>query len=76
MSSEDVLVCASVDNQLHEKEYVFDGKRMEQPQYIAYVLKHKLKNTLDLSQVNMFPIKLAFIAKKTTSRLENDSEMG
>ena len=70
MSSEDVLVCASVDNQLNEKEYVFDGRRMEQPQYIFNVLKHERKDTLELSKVNMFPIKLAFIEKQTTSKVD------
>lgn len=64
MSTEDVLVCASVDSQLNEKEYVFDGKKMERPQYVAYVMKHELKHSLDISRINLFPIWNAFSEKK------------
>ena len=60
LSTSDILVCASVDNKLNEKEYVFDGKTMEDILYIACVLKNGLSNSLQYSKTNMFPIWKAF----------------
>ena len=63
IATEDILVCASVDSQLHEKEYVFDGKKMEQPQYVGFIMKYRLKHALDLSRINLFPVWNAFKEK-------------
>lgn len=60
MSTSDIMVCASVDYQLNEKEYVFDGKAMEQPDYVGCVMKNGRDNSLNLSRTNMFPIWYAF----------------
>lgn len=62
-STSDVLVCASVDNTLNEKEYVFDGKAMEEMEYVACVMENGLRNELNFSATNLFPIKCAFEKK-------------
>ena len=54
LSKSDILVCASVDNNLNEKEYVFDGKEMEKPEYVACVMKNGLANKLFVSRNNAF----------------------
>lgn len=63
----DILVCASIDSELNEKEYVFDGKQMECMQYVAYVMKKGLKRNLGVSAVNLSPIKRAFKNRQTTT---------
>ena len=63
LSKSDILVCASVDNKLNEKEYVFDGKEMEKPEYVACVMKNGLADKLFVSRNNMFPIWRAFKKK-------------
>lgn len=63
LSTSDILVCASIDYQLNEKEYVFDGKQMENPEYVACVMKNGCSNTLNASQTNMYPIWRAFKEK-------------
>lgn len=62
-STSDVLVCASIDNKLHEKEYVFNGKNMESIEYIVRVMQHGPNKQLDVSATNLFPIKCAFERK-------------
>lgn len=63
-STSDILVCASIDNQLNEKEYVFDGKAMENPEYVGCTMRNVLQNKLDISRLNMFPIWRAFKDKR------------
>ena len=63
-STSDILVCASIDNQLNEKEYVFDGKAMENPEYVGCTMRNALQNKLDISRLNMFPIWRAFKNKR------------
>lgn len=63
-STSDILVCASIDKQLNEKEYTFDGKAMESMEYVAYVMKSGLKKHLEISATNLFPIRYAFEKKK------------
>ena len=65
-ATSDILVCASIDNQLNEKEYVFDGGKIENPEYVRYVMKNELKNELEISRTNMFPIWQAFSKKENT----------
>lgn len=62
-STSDVLVCASVDNCLNEKEYIFDGKAMENIDYVACVMEKGMREKLDVSATNLFPIKCAFEKK-------------
>ena len=62
-STADILVCASIDNQLREKEYVFDGKEMEQPAYVADVMKTGMSNHLNCCRTNFYPIWKAFKEK-------------
>lgn len=64
ISTSDLLVCASIDNELNEKEYLFDGKCMENIDYVAYTMKNGLKNELAASARNLSPIKRAFMLKK------------
>lgn len=66
LSTSDVLVCASIDNRLKEKEYVFDGKAMEHPEYVVHTMKNGLMTSLDASRTNLFPIWRAFKEKMTT----------
>ena len=60
LSSEDVLVCASIDKDLNEQEYVFDGEKMVCPTYIRYVLQNEKRTRLLVSRINLFPIWRAF----------------
>ena len=62
-STSDILVCASVDNCLHEKEYIFDGKAIENIDYVACVMENGMREKLDVSATNLFPIKCAFEKK-------------
>ena len=64
MSTSDVMVCASIDDRLNEKEYVFDGKSMAQLDYVACVIKNGQSNSLNLSRNNLFPIWYAFKQKQ------------
>ncbi len=64
-STADVLVCASIDKALHEKEYVFDGKQMENMKYVACVMKNGMSKKLGVSATNLFPIRCAFEKKLT-----------
>lgn len=68
-STSDILVCASIDKALHEKEYVFDGKHMENMAYVACVMKNGLREQLDISTANLFPIRCAF--EKKLNRASN-----
>lgn len=56
----DILVVSSIDYKLNEKEYVFDGNLMANPQYIGYMMKNGLKNRLYASKTNMLPVWRAF----------------
>lgn len=62
-STSDILVCASIDKALHEKEYVFDGKYLEKMEYVMCVMKNGLCKQLGVSATNLFPIKCAFEKK-------------
>lgn len=63
-ATNDCLVCASIDSELNEKEYVFDGKKMENPKYVANVMRQGYKKQLDYSKRNLFPVFLAFSRKQ------------
>ncbi len=72
-ATSDILVCASIDNQLNEKEYVFEGESMNNKDYISSVLKKGPKANLEVSRINMFPIWRAFKRKKEVSdNIENE----
>lgn len=73
VSSSDILVCSSVDSQLNEKEYVFDGKAMEHPGYVALTMKNGMKRSLEFSRVNMFPIWRAFKERLATIKEQDES---
>lgn len=62
-ATSDILVCASIDKQLNGKEYSFNGKAMEHMEYVACIMKNGLKNKLDISAINLFPIWYAFKRK-------------
>lgn len=68
LSTSDVLVCASINKHLVEKEYVFDGKHMEDIKYVSCVLNNGLRNQLDQSAINLSPIKRAFQKKATEQK--------
>ena len=65
-SKQDILVCASIDKHLQEKEYIFDGKRMEDIEYVASTMENEMKNKLSFSVINLSPIKRAFENKAKT----------
>ena len=62
-STSDMLVCASINKMLQEKEYIFEGKYLENIQYVACVMKNGLRERLSVSANNLFPIKCAFEKK-------------
>lgn len=63
-SNSDVLVCACIDDHLNEKEYVFDGKAMEQPEYVINTMKSGMRNSLNVSRYNLCPVWSAFKNKQ------------
>ena len=70
-STSDIMVCASIDMTLHEKEYVFDGAAMENIEYVACVMKNGLNSSLEISATNLFPIKCAFEKKQATPETQS-----
>lgn len=64
ISSKDLLVCISIDQELNEIEYVFDGDAFSNRKYIDFIMKHGRKNKLELGKRNMTPILIAFESKK------------
>lgn len=73
-ATEDVLVVASVNFKLEEKEYVFEGNRMQDPHYVGHIMKEGLSTHLNASRLNMFPIYQAFKTKSMKTKTEeNDS---
>lgn len=63
-STADYLVCASLDKDLNQKEYIFDGQKMNSVEYIADIMMAGYRNELSVSKRNMFPIWQAFDQKK------------
>lgn len=63
LSTSDVMVCASIDKDLNEKEYVFEWKKMEDPQYLVGIIKKGYSRELNMSRMNLLPIWLAFKRK-------------
>ena len=59
-ATSDILVVSSIDCKLNEKEYIFDGNQMSNPQYIDYIINNGLNNRLEASRTNMMPIRRAF----------------
>ena len=64
LASFDMMVCASVDKDLNEKEYVFHGKEMEHMEYVVHVMNAGPQKQLDITRTNLFPIWYAFKQKK------------
>lgn len=56
----DILVVSSIDCELNEKEYIFDGNLMSNPQYITCIMKNGLNNRLGASRTNLMPVWRAF----------------
>lgn len=56
----DFLVFTRIDDELNEEEYVFDGRYINNMEYIVYQMKHGKKDRLDLSSRNMSPIVASF----------------
>ena len=70
-STSDCLVCASLDSKLEQKEYVFDGKKVEDPRYIDRTMRAGFSE-LNISKRNMFPIWRAFNAKQQLIQSSNE----
>ena len=66
-SKTDLLVCASINERLEEKEYVFDGREMDKPGYVAHIMKNGMTNSLRASRLNLHPIWQAFSDKQKSS---------
>ena len=62
-SIKDILVCASIDENLMEQECVFERDKIISPSYVGYVLRNEKRTELLESRVNMFPIWRAFKTK-------------
>ena len=56
----DMLVCVSVDQELNEMEYVFEGELLSKVEYVACVMQHGRKDKLEIGRLNMSPIIRAF----------------
>lgn len=66
-SSKDILVFMSIDQELNEIEYVFDGEDLSNVEYVACVMKHGRKNKLEIGRLNMSPVLQAFKSKKVNN---------
>ena len=60
----DILAFESIDQDLNEMEYVFEGKALSNINYVISVMKRGPKTKLELGRVNMSPIIQAFKSKK------------
>lgn len=60
----DVLAFMSVDQNLREMEYVFDGNAMSTVEYVACIMAHGRKDHLCMGRSNMRPVIEAFKAKQ------------
>lgn len=67
IATTDILTFTSVDCDLHEKEYSFDGNAFNSMEYLAYAMKNECKNKLEIGLLNMMPIIKAFRKKKEKS---------
>lgn len=63
MTTKDMLVFTSIDSELNELEYAFDGELLSNMEYVACVMKHGRKRSLDIGRRNMAPILRAFELK-------------
>ena len=63
-STKDILVFTSVDQELNEMEYVFDGNALSNVEYVSCVMQHGRKDKLEIGRLNMSPILQAFKSKK------------
>lgn len=63
-SANDILAFESIDQDLNEMEYVFEGKALSNINYVISVMKRGPKTKLELGRVNMSPIIQAFKSKK------------
>lgn len=69
-SEADMLVCASIDCQLNEKEYVFEGNKMEDLKCVICIMKNKCSKSLYISKYDLFPIWQAFKNKLLNNKSE------
>jgi len=65
LAHSEILVIASVDSNLNEKEYVFEGDQMGNAQYIYKTINDGFSKKLSSSRVNLSPILRAFKSKQT-----------
>ena len=63
ISSKDLLAFMSVDNELNEMEYVFDGDALSNIEYVVNEMQRGRKNKLEIGKLNMSPIVQAFKEK-------------
>ncbi|MBQ3290518.1 MAG: hypothetical protein IJH50_14040 [Kiritimatiellae bacterium] len=66
-SETDFLVCACINERLEEKEYVFDGREIDKPEYVAQIMKNGMTDSLHASRLNLHPIWQAFSDKQKSS---------
>lgn len=59
-STNEFLAFMKVDSNLNEEEYLFDGKYINQNNYVAYMMKNGKKDKLVMGSNNMKPIIEAF----------------
>lgn len=74
LASFDMMVCASVDKDLNEKEYVFHGKEMERMEYVVRVMNEGPNKQLFFTRSNLFPIWYAFKQKKDKQSAETEEQ--
>lgn len=66
IACKDILVFVSVDQELNEMEYVFEGELLSKVEYVACVMQHGRKNKLEIGRLNMSPIIRAFKTKNVS----------
>ena len=64
LATSEILVCASVDSNLNEKEYTFESERINHDDYLSNVMLNNCLDHLENSRKNLKPICDAFIENK------------
>ena len=64
LATSEIMACASIDCNLNEKEYVFDGEKLKEAEYVFLEMEKGYGHKLDITRSNLFPIWYAFKCKR------------
>lgn len=73
-ATSEILVSASINKHLDEKEYIFNREHLNDAAYVACVMKNGLNKELNISANNLFPIRCAFEKKREINLIQTTSD--